>query len=502
MNVKDNYSLLIQKLEKWVILNNIESMLGWDFETYMPPKGGIQRSKQLALLAGLIHEEITSQEINELLDKIKGDTNYNTLSTIEKRNIYLAEREYKKNTKVPKELVEQIAEQYAFSIQAWKKAKEKQDYSLFKPEFDKTLELAKKRAHYLNPNKEPFDALFDEFEPGMPIAMVNKLFTELKENLIPLIKKCQKSSKQPDISLIKRRCPQEIQKKLDKDISKLVFYDLDGGRIDETEHPFTTGYYDDVRITTHYYKDDFSYSFFSVMHEAGHGLYEQNLDKNFLYQPLGDSSSFGIHESQSRFIENLIGRSPDFWEYYLPRFKEITGDIFSDVELNNFTHAINQVTPSKIRVAADEVTYSLHIIIRFEIEQELLKGEISTQDLPKIWNSKYKECLGVDIENDSEGVLQDIHWPAGYFGYFPTYALGNIYNGQMLHAMKKEITNYEDLLRKGDLKPIIEWLKEKVHIQSNLYDPLDLIKRISGEELTPKYHIEYLTEKYSKLYDF
>ncbi|MFX0084640.1 MAG: carboxypeptidase M32 [Candidatus Hodarchaeota archaeon] len=502
MTIKDNYLKLIKKMENTVVLENIESILEWDFETYMPIGGGKQRSKELALIAGLIHDYYTSPEIGRLIEKIKTDQDYESLLENEKRNVYLIEREYSKRTKVPKELVKQIAEQYAISIQAWKQAKEKKEYSIFKPELDKTLELAKKRAQYLDPDKEPFDALVDEFEPGMTSDVITEVFSELKEGLIPIIKKCQDSPKQPDISLIKRQCPIDIQKKLSKDVSKLVLYDLERGRIDETEHPFTDGYYDDVRITTHYYEDNFSYSFYSVMHEAGHALYEQNLDKNFVYQLLGKASSYGIHESQSRFVENMIGKSPEFWEYYLPQFKKLTGEIFSDVELNPFIHAINEVKPSKIRVDADEVTYSLHVIIRFEIERDLLKGKITTEDLPKVWNAKYKEYLGVDIENDSEGVMQDTHWPAGYFGYFPSYVLGNIYNGQMLNVIRKEIPDYKDLIKKGDLKPIIDWLIEKVHKPSNLYDPPELMKRISGEEINPKYFTEYLAEKFSGIYHF
>ncbi len=502
MTIKDNYLKLIKKMENTVVLESIENILEWDFETYMPIGGGKQRSKELALIAGLIHDYYTSPEIGELIEKIKIDQDYETLLENEKRNVYLIEREYSKRTKVPKELVKQIAEQYAISIQAWKQAKEKKDYSIFKPELDRTLELAKKRAHYLDPDKEPFDALVDEFEPGMTSDAITKVFSELKEGLIPIIEKCQNSPKQPDISLINRQCPIDIQKKLSEDVSKLVSYDLKRGRIDETEHPFTNGYYDDVRITTHYYEDNFSYSLYSVMHEAGHALYEQNLDRNYVYQLLGKASSYGIHESQSRFVENMIGKSPEFWEYYLPQFKKLTREIFSDVELIPFIHAINEVKPSKIRVDADEVTYSLHVIIRFEIERDLLKGKITTEDLPKVWNAKYKEYLGVDIENDSEGVMQDTHWPAGYFGYFPSYALGNIYNGQMLHVIKEEIPNYSDLIKRGDLKPIIDWLIEKVHKPSNLYDPPELMKRISGEEINPKYFIDYLEDKFSKIYHF
>ncbi|MHA1967189.1 MAG: carboxypeptidase M32 [Candidatus Hodarchaeales archaeon] len=501
MTVKEAYNQLIKEMKNIFILENVENMLEWDFETYMPTGGGKQRSKELALLAGLVHDGYTSSTVGKLIKDIKSDPEYNSLPFIEKRNVHLMEREYDINTRVPKELVEKIAEQSTIAIQAWKKAKEKKDYLIFKPELDKILNLAKEKAHFLAPEKNPLDALLDEYEPGFTSEMIDNLFNELREGIIPIIKKCQNASKQPDMSLINRNCSIDIQKMISEDVSKLVLYDLERGRIDETEHPFTNGYYDDVRITTHYYENNFASSFYSVMHEAGHALYEQNLDKQFIYQALGKSSSYGIHESQSRFIENLIGRSPDFWEHYLPKFKEITGDIFSDVDLDAFTHAINEVKPSKIRIEADEVTYSLHVIIRFEIEKDLLSGKITTDELPSVWNTKYKEYLGVDIENDSEGVMQDTHWAAGYFGYFPSYVLGNMYNGQMLNVIKKEFP-YNDLIKKGDLKPIINWLIENVHKQSNLYDPLELIKKISGEEINPKYFIDYLEEKYSRIYNY
>ncbi len=501
MTVKEAYDKLIEEMRDTFILENVENMIEWDFETYMPTGGGKQRSKEFALLAGLVHDLYTSPTVGKLIKGLKSNPEYQALSFIEKRNVHLIEREYNNRTRLPKDLVEKIAEQSAISIQAWKKAKEKKDYSIFKPELDKTLALSKEKAHYLAPEKDPFDALLDEFEPSFTSEMIDKLFTELREGLIPIIKKCQSSSKQPDMSLINRNCSIDIQRKISEDVSRLVLYDLDRGRIDETEHPFTNGYYDDVRITTHYYENNFASSFYSVMHEAGHAIYEQNLDKQFIYQALGKSSSYGIHESQSRLIENLIGKSPEFWEHYLPKFKEITGDIFSDVDMDAFIHAINEVKPSKIRIEADEVTYSLHVIIRFEIEKDLLSGKITTEELPSVWNTKYKDYLGVDIENDSEGVMQDTHWASGLFGYFPSYALGNIYNGQMLNVIKKDLS-YDDLIRKGDLKPIIDWLIEKVHKQSNLYDPLELIKKISGEEVNPKYFIAYLEEKFSKIYEY
>ncbi|MHA1972275.1 MAG: carboxypeptidase M32 [Candidatus Hodarchaeales archaeon] len=500
-DIKDDYKNLLKISEELILLTTVRSVLGWDFETHMPKKAVELRSRQFSYLASLMHSKVTDPKIGELIRKIKENKNYSILDKVEKRNIYLIEREYNKQTKVPRELVAEIAAQSAKTVQIWKQAKEQKIYELYKPELGKILELTKKKAHYLDPEKDPFDVLLDDFEPGMTSEQITILFDELKKGLIPIIEKCLNSPKQPETKFLKRRVPVEVQKELSKELAKVIHYDLERGSIDETEHPFTTGYYDDVRITTHYYENDFVNSFYSVMHEGGHALYEQNLNRDFMFQPVGAHCSLGFHESQSRFIENLIGRSREFWEFFLPKFKEITGDIFEEIDIDSMVRAVNEIRPSKIRVTADEVTYSLHVIIRFEIERELLKGNISIDELPEVWNQKYKEYLGVEIENDSEGVMQDTHWAGGAFGYFPTYALGNIYNAHMLAYMKKELSDFDELVKEGNLQPIIDWLIENVHKPSNLYDPPELIKRITGEDINPKYFIEYIKDKYSKIYD-
>ncbi len=502
MTLKEDYDLLLEKSKKAIIYQMIQAQLGWDFETYMPSKGGQQRSMQFATLAKDVHKLLTDPEIGELLDRIKSDPEYTSLSETQQRNLYLINRDYERQTKIPSELVEKIAKHQVIAIETWKKAKAAKDYEMFKPELKKALDLQKKRAHYLNPDKHPYDVLLDIYEPNMTSAMITVLFNQLKEGLVPLIKKIQSASNQPDTSFLTRTCSIPIQEKLATDLSNVVHYDLDRGRIDTTEHPFTTGYYQDVRITTHYYENEFDNSLFSTMHEAGHAIYEQNLDEEFIYQPLGQAASLGLHESQSRFFENIIGRSSEFWEFYMPKFKEITGEIFADIDNKTFLHAINHVKPSKIRVTADEVTYSLHVIIRFEIERDLSEGKITVDELPKIWNQKYKEYLGVDIEDDSEGVMQDTHWAAGLFGYFPTYALGNIYNAHILHVIRKEMPNYDNLVRNGDIKPILAWLTKNVHKPASLYDPADLMQRITGEPVNTQYFIDYCTQKYSQLYGF
>jgi carboxypeptidase Taq len=275
-----------------------------------------------------------------------------------------------------------------------------------------------------------------------------------------------------------------------------------GGRIDETEHPFTTGYYDDVRITTNYHEDRFSSSVFSVLHEAGHALYEQDLDPEWIYQPVGSGCSTGIHESQSRIVENMVGRSPEFWSYYWPKIQVITGQTFADVSLDKLIYAVNQVIPSKIRIEADEVTYSLHVIIRFNIEKRLFAGEIAAKDLPEVWNQSYRDYLSVKIENDSEGVMQDSHWSGGNFGYFPCYALGNIYDGMLLAKMDQDIPGWRKGLGNGDFSGTKEWLKKNVHCLGNLYDPPELIQKITGREPAVAPYLKYLNEKYAGLYGF
>jgi carboxypeptidase Taq len=508
-NLLSNYEKLMEKTKEIAIFNSAQAVLNWDTETMMPPKAIGLRSQQLALLSGMQHKMETNPEIGALLEKIERHSNYEKLSAIQKRNIYLIRKNYDEQTKLPEELVMEIAKQRTIAVDVWKKAKAAKNFSMFRPELEKNIELAKKAAEILmkvKKTKTPYDALIDIFEPKMTTEEITKVFDELREGLVILIKKCETSPKQPDVSFLKRRIPIDVQRKIAVSLAETVLYDVtsknSGGRIDETEHPFTNGYYDDVRITTHYFEDMFASSVFSVLHEAGHAIYEQDLNPEWMYQPVGTGCSSGFHESQSRFVENIIGRSREFWTYFLPKLKELAGKTLSDVTLDKFVHAINQVKPSKIRVEADEVTYGLHIIIRFNIERDLFAGKITAKELPEIWNQSYKKYLGIKIENDSEGVMQDTHWASGYYGYFPSYALGNVYTGQLLASMEKDTPDWRKQLEKGNFKPVKQWLAEKVHKQGNLYDPPALIKRITGKELTVKPYLNYLNEKCSKLYDF
>jgi carboxypeptidase Taq len=504
-----SYKKLMEKAKNLFILESAAAIVHWDMETKMPPKAIRLRSLQLAMLSRIGHKMSTDPEIGKFLEEIMRHPEYDRLNTVQKRNVYLMKKNYDEQTKLPEELVAETAKQRAITVDTWKKAKAAKDFSMFKPELEKLVELRKKAAEILMEVKEtatPYDALIDIFEPKMTAEAISKVFAGLREGLISLIRKCETSPKQPDTSILKRRVPIDTQRRFAESLAEFIEYDIKskeaGGRIDETEHPFTTGYYDDVRITTHYYEDKFYSSIFSTLHEGGHAVYEQNLNPEWIFQPVGTGCSSGVHESQSRFVENIIGRSREFWIYFLPRLKELTGGILSDVTLDRFVHAVNHVKPSKIRIEADEATYCLHIIIRFNLEQNLFADKITVGELPQIWNQSYKEYLGVSIKNDSEGVMQDTHWASGLYGYFPSYALGNIYSGQILARMEKDLPDWRKQLSKGNFHSIKQWLAKNVHSYGDLYDPADLIKKIVGEEINVKPYLNYLYEKCSKLYDF
>ena len=499
--MKEKYEQLLSIFRELQIIEQISMLLGWDNQVVMPPKGVEQRGDQMAFISKLQHERATDPQIGELLREIKESSEYENFTYEEKRNIYLMQREYDRVTKIPPEFIAEFTKQQVITHEIWKKARQENNYEEYKPYLKKILDMGKQFANYLNPDLHPYDVMLDYFEPGMNREKYNRIFTPLKEALVPLIKKCLESNKQPKIEILNRNCPIEIQKKLSLDVIPLINYDLERGRLDEAAHPFTTGNYDDVRITTRYLENYFPSSFFATMHESGHACYDQNLKKEWRYQPIGNYCSMGIHEANSRFYENIIGRSIEFWKFYFNRFKEITGTLFEDVELDDFVHAINNVQPSAIRVEADELTYNLHIILRYELERDLMEGKVTVDELPEVWNQKMKELLDYEVKNDAEGVLQDIHWSSGMVGYFPTYSMGNIYGAQFLHKLSKDIPNWREEVEKGNIKIMTDWMKKNVQEKGNLYDPAELVKEVTGEEPNPEYLVKYLTEKYSKLFN-
>ncbi|MCG7845109.1 MAG: carboxypeptidase M32 [Methanomassiliicoccales archaeon] len=497
----------MERSKELSVLGSAASILYWDMETKMPPKALAMRGEQLSAMELLMHKKGTDPEIARLLESCEKDLG--SLDQMQKRNVYLFRKGYDESVKLPDSLVTETAKHRTLCNGSWKKAKAAKDFRMFRDDLAKMIELREQAAGILmqvKGTKTPYDALLDQFEPNMTAERIDEVFAGLRDGLIKLIAKVQSSDVRPDLSLLSRKVPIEVQRKISIDAMTFIGYDTTSdnaaGRLDETEHPFTVGTYDDVRITTHYYEDRFFSSLFSVMHEGGHALYDQGIPREWMFQPIGTPCSYGIHESQSRFVENIVGRSPEFLNYALPRFRKFSSRSFKGMKNKDIIAAVNAVNPSKVRVEADEVTYALHVIIRFEIEKEMFAHKLTVDELPQVWNQKYADYLGVKIENDAEGVLQDTHWSGGSFGYFPSYALGNIYSGMFLDKMNKDVPSWRKGVRQGQFSPVLQWLRENVHSKGDLYDPADLIKEVTGKELTIAPFLKYLERKMSRIYGF
>lgn len=505
-DLKKSYSRLLERAKDLLVLQSAGMILHWDMETKMPPKGVELRSQQLALLQRIAHQMLTSPETDKAIKEVEKHPGFEGLREVERRNVYLARKAYEEATRLPEDLVVEIARQSAVGVNVWKRAKAKSDWSLFEPELEKIKALMERKGELLMEVKgtgDVYDALIDDYEPRMRAEQIARVFEGMRRGL-QRVMDWVLSQEQPDVGFLSTPVPVEIQERIGEKLAEFMLYDVKseeaGGRIDTTEHPFTVGYYTDVRITTKYHEDRVLSSIYSILHEGGHALYEQGLPLEWMYQPVGSSASYGIHESMSRFVENLVGKSPEFWEFFLPVFQGLTGDRFKDVDVGLMARAANLVTPSKIRIEADEVTYGLHIVIRFEIERALFSGGVEVGELPQVWNDKYEEYLGVEVENDAEGVLQDTHWSGGSFGYFPSYALGNIYDGMWLEKLNRDLPGWRGEVAQGVFQPVKEWLTDNVYRYGNLYDPEDLVRRVTGKGLEVAPFINYLEEKFNRLY--
>ncbi len=501
----EQYEKLVSKVKSIIQFGTAIAIVNWDLQTQMPPKGLVQRSEQLAVLSKILHQMHTDSEIEKILTSL--EKKQESLQDIQKREVELIRRNWNRRAKLPEDLVVSEVKQRTIATASWKKAKTKKDWKVFEPELQKLLEISRTKAEIIMEPvgaKTPYDALMDNYEPKMSAENVSAVFSDLRTQLVPLVKKYSDICRDVPDEFLSRKVPTEHQKELVTDLANYVGYDTRsenaGGRIDEAEHPFTTGYYDDVRMTIHFFEDDVFRAVFGGLHEAGHAIHGQNRNPEWKWMILGESSSSGISESQSRFVENIIGRSSEFWHYYQSRFHNITRQEFNDISHQEIAQAINIVKPSKIRVIADEMTYALHIIIRFEIELALFRDKMAVSDIPQVWNEKYEKYLGVEIENDSEGALQDTHWAWAYWGYFPTYALGNMYSGMILERMEKDIPNWRVDVSQGSVAPVIDWLNVHVHKPSNRYDPSRMIEEITGKKITAKPFINYLEKKYSMLF--
>ncbi len=499
----------VQKLKKLtkdiVLLEHAIATLSWDQETYMPSLAIGEKGEQLALLQGIMHKKTTSSEIGHLLEELGADNHNpsgksNEADTTDKAFIREIFRQYKIQTRLSKKLVTDLALETSLSQAAWIEARKKSDFSIFKPHLSRVLELTKQKAKSIGYKDTPYDALLDEFEPWTSTKEIDDTFQSIQPWLTEFIGKI-KNAKQVDDSFLQKDFDISKQEVFGRKVLQNMGYSYDRGRLDISAHPFTTTLgRDDVRLTTRYQKDFFKTGLFGIIHECGHGLYELGFGENIKGNLLASGTSLGIHESQSRTWENIIGRSYSFWKYYYPELQKYFPENLKHISLDSFYKGINKVEPSLIRVEADEVTYNLHIILRFQLEQELISGSLSIEDLPEAWNAKTHNFFGITPENDANGVLQDIHWPMGAFGYFPTYALGNFYSAQFTSKMEKEI-DIETSLESGNLLSILNWLRKNIHQYGASLTASELAVKITGEKLNPEYFKKYLENKYKQIYN-
>jgi carboxypeptidase Taq len=487
-------------------LAHVSAVLSWDQETYMPPKAVGERSEQLELLSGLIHDRQSSPELGELLSQA-GASDRRPLGPDDAAPVeraYLRElyRAYRRSTRLPRRLVTELAKQAAVGQARWQEARKAADFGQFAPQLDVILGLVRDIASCLGYKEHPYDPLLDEYEPWMKTSELEKVFAGLRPKLRGLVQRISSSGRRPDTSFLKAIYPVDRQREFSLTVLKAIGYDFQRGRLDESAHPFTTTLgRADVRLTTRYNPEFFNTGVFGTIHEAGHGLYELGLGAELADTILADGTSMGIHESQSRMWENLIGRSLPFWVFFYPRLKALFPQTLEAVRLEDFHRAINAVEPSLIRVEADEVTYNLHILVRFELEKRLLTGDLRVGELPEAWKAQYREALGVVPPDDSQGVLQDIHWSMGSFGYFPTYALGNLYAAQFYRTMKRDLPGMEEELVRGEFAPVLSWLRDKVHRLGRLVPAAELCRQVTGESLDPACLAEYLENKYAAIYE-
>ena len=484
------------------LLHSTQSLLEWDERTKLPPAGGAYRAEQVTYLAGLVHKRQTEPQVgewlNELLDSSAMTDPHGDVGAV----IRQLKRDYDRATKLPQALVEELARTSVLGQQVWAEARPANDFGRFRPLLEKTVELKRQEAAALGHDGVPYDALLDEYEPGAKTADVAQVLAALRKELVPLVSEIATSRRRPNLEILKRTFPVEQQEAFGRLAAAAIGFDFQAGRLDVTEHPVcSTSGPRDVRLTTHYDEHFFPSALFSTLHEAGHGIYEQGLRAELFGLPTGEAVSLGVHESQSRMWENLVGRSRAFWEHFFPRAKSMFGHVLDDVALDDFYFAVNDARPSLIRIEADEATYNLHIMIRFELEQSLLSGDLSVADLPGAWNDRYREYLGIEPPNDSDGVLQDVHWSAGLIGYFPTYTLGNLYAAQLFESAEETLGDLGAMFARGEFMPLRDWLRTNVHEQGRRYGAAELVQRITSQPLSHAALLRHLRWKFGTLYD-
>jgi carboxypeptidase Taq len=496
------YEQLIEKVHE---LNDIQKAVGllhWDREAIMPKAGMAERIQQITTLSRLAHRMGTSDEVGEMIERAVEELDAATDESTEKRLVAEVQRQYEQARKFPSDFVKRRSEVSGKGSGAWQKARANADFAMFEPFLAQQIELGREAAEYLGYDSEPYDALLNLFERDMKSATVRSTFAAVKEATVPLLQAIVERGIQIDDAVLHQPFDVDGQMAFARKIAEAVGYDFDRGYLGTVVHPFATSFSrNDCRITSRWYPDFLNPGLFGTLHESGHAIYEQGTDPAFSRTPLARGTSSGIHESQSRLFENLIGRSYGFWEANYSELQSTFPDQLGSVPLDTFYHAINKVQPSYIRVEADELTYNLHIMLRFELEMALLNGDLQAQDVPTAWNDKMQALLGVTPPNDAEGCLQDMHWSAGMFGYFPTYALGNLYAVQFYDAALAQQPHLADELANGDVSGLFAWLGENVHRHGKKFTPDEVALRATGQTLTHEPYVAYLTKKFTAIYE-
>ncbi len=482
-------------------LDSIQELLEWDEQTMMPPAGAEHRAEQVALLASLAHRRWTEPQLADQLAELADSSLAKQPHSDTGATIRQLRRRLDRKVKLPRRLVEELARAAVLGQHAWRDARKNDDFAAFEPSLAKMIDLKRQEAEAVGYSDCPYDALLDDYEPETSTSDVADVLAALRTPLVDLVAEISQSGRRPDTSILKRDFPVDAQEAFVRKAAAEIGFDFDRGRLDVTVHPFCCSPGPgDCRITTRYDARFLNMALFGVLHEAGHGIYEQGLRADQAGLPLGSAVSLGIHESQSRLWENLVGRSRAFWQYFLPKAARRFPHSLADVTLDDFYFAINDVRPSLIRVEADEVTYNLHILVRFELERALLDGDLSVADLPGAWNEKYQKYLGIRPTTYTEGVLQDVHWSCGLIGYFPTYTLGNLHASGFFAAANAELGELDEQFARGEFQPLREWLGDKIHREGQRYSADELAQQVTGSPLSPEPLLTHLRTKLGPLY--
>jgi carboxypeptidase Taq len=471
-------------------------LIQWDQEVMMPAAGAALRANQRSTLTRVMYDLFAGEETGRLLEELRSYEESLDPDSDDASVIRVARRDYEKAVRVPSDLRAEISRASAEGLTAWAAAKDQSNFSLFLPSLEHAVELRRRYVACFDGFDEGYDVLLDDFEPGMKTAEVRAVFDQMKEELAPLIRVAADRVVEDDF--LRGPFATAPQEALSHDLIELFGLRPDTWRLDPTRHPFVGGPGgDDVRITTYYRQDDLE-SLFATMHEYGHALYENQLPRQLFRTPAGRAASYGVHESQSRMWENLVGRGLPFWTFFYPRLQDAFPQQFGDVDLERFYAAINRVQPSLIRIMADEVTYNMHIILRFELEQDLLEGRVELRDLPDAWNQRMWDYLAVEVPNDAEGVLQDMHWGGGHIGYFSTYSLGNVMSVQIWEKLREDLPDLDEQIERGEFAALREWLGERLHSLGRKFTPQETLERVTGSRLDPQPYLRYLAEKHGE----